>query len=137
MMIAQLSGADALHVKDFLIIALALAMPIIAIIGLVLGGKRKIEPDPLRVQKVENLVTKDFCLTSHNQIYQRLDGHDQQIGAIRQEMKHDRETSESAARVRSAGIYNKMDDNRRELSDKIDALPAQLIAMLRNTGAIK
>ena len=89
------------------------------------GGKkqsRALEPDPLRVQTVPDLVTRDAFDKAHSHLVKRLDGHDKAIEAIRQEMKTDRENSESAARVRSAGIYNRIDDLRRELGDKMDAI---------------
>lgn len=117
---ADLQAVPADWLKNSVIVLLAIASPLIAIWA---GGRRrKIEPDPLRVQKVDNLVTKDYCLSSHATLHQRLDGHDAAITAIRGEMRKDREDGELAARTRSAGIYHKLDDLRLELSDKMDAI---------------
>lgn len=68
-MFSQLTGASAEHIKDFLIIALALASPLIAIL---VGRRARIEPDPLRVQKVEGLVTKAECERQHAGVQQAL-----------------------------------------------------------------
>lgn len=134
MMLAQLSAADPQHLKDWLIIALALASPILSVIGLVIGRRARIEPDPLRVQKVETL--RDWCDSAHAAIGHRLDCHDAAINAIRAEIAHQRETAEAAARQRTSGIYQRIEDVRRELSDKIEAMPPQIIALLKNTNVI-
>ena len=70
-----------------------------------------------------------------------------EFSAIREEHRRDRESSEKAASIRAAGIYNriddtrkelgdKLDDNRRELSAEINNMEARIITTLKNTGAI-
>lgn len=72
MMLAQLSGASADHIKDFAVIGIAISMPIISIAALAIGRKTRIEPDPLRVQKVEGLVTKVECERAHSSVHDAL-----------------------------------------------------------------
>jgi hypothetical protein len=66
---------------------------------------------------------------------------------VREEMKADRHDNAVHASRRSETLFAKMDitrseldtkieDTRRELSEKIDAMPERVIATLKNTGAI-
>ena len=125
MMLSQLNSPQPEFAGYTLAFVVGLTAAAASIVAMIRGGKkqsRALEPDPLRVQTVPDLVTRDAFDKAHSHLVKRLDGHDKAIEAIRQEMKTDRENSESAARVRSAGIYNRIDDLRRELGDKMDAI---------------
>jgi uncharacterized membrane-anchored protein YhcB (DUF1043 family) len=69
------------------------------------------------------------------------------FNAVRNELAHDRQANQEHASKRSETLFRKMDttrteldtkieDTRRELSDKIDAMPERVITTLKNTGAI-
>jgi uncharacterized membrane-anchored protein YhcB (DUF1043 family) len=69
------------------------------------------------------------------------------FNAVRNELAHDRQLNQEHASKRSETLFRKMDttrseldtkieDTRRELSEKIDAMPERVIATLKNTGAI-
>lgn len=71
----------------------------------------------------------------------------QNFVSIRAEISRERSANEVHASARSKTIYDKMEsvrteldskveDTRRELSDKIDAMPATIITTLKNTGAL-
>lgn len=72
----------------------------------------------------------------------------QRVGKLEVVVEKNREAAEAQARTRSAGLYTKMDDVRkqtmdhtemvrRELSLKIDEMPDRIVALLRNTGALE
>jgi len=69
---------------------------------------------------------------------------DQELRAIRAEVKENRENAERERRITAAGIYKKLDETRAELENKVDevketmrTLPSEVIVVLRNTGVIK
>jgi hypothetical protein len=57
--------------------------------------------------------------------------------AIRAKMESDKLTIIAAGEQRAAGLYERMDETRRELTAKIDSVPANVISTLKQTGAIK
>lgn len=84
---------------------------------------------PLNVQLLESFTTKkDF--DSHAADNKR------EFEAIRTELREDRKNNEIHASARSKSIYDKIDDVREELSDKIDAMPSRIVADLRNAKGL-
>lgn len=78
---------------------------------------------------------------SHNTLAQR-------VGKLEGIVDKNRDEAEKQARVRSANLYSKMEEVRKqtsdhtesvrkELSEKIDAMPDRVVALLRNTGALE
>jgi len=78
----------------------------------------------------------------------RVNGVEETMNEIESRVERHREANDRAAQVRTAGIYTKVDQVRKEsqehteavrkeLSDKIDGLPDRLIATLKNTGALR
>jgi hypothetical protein len=99
-MLAQLQTVDADWLKNLVIIGLAVASPLIALYAS--RRSTRVEPDPLRVQAVDRLVTKEECGTLHkqteavqNQLFAKISAVDhrlaEQVMAIRTEM-HGMET---------------------------------------------
>jgi hypothetical protein len=74
----------------------------------------------------EGLVTQDICVQNRAAINDRITKLEVAAEASR------KEASDSRAR-----LYQHVDEFRRELSAKIDDMPAQIIVLLKNTGAIK
>lgn len=85
--------------------------------------------------------------SSQQALARRVERLEQDIAAIRREMKEDRESQARAASVRTAGLYRKIDEVRAELSANIEtvrqeltdnqrSLPNEIVALLKNTNAI-
>lgn len=85
---------------------------------------------------------------SHGALVERVDNIEGDIKGIRSELKEDRSANERHASARSSAIYKKIDDMRaeitahvesvrRELSGNQNDIPDRIVAMLKNTGAIK
>lgn len=95
-----------------------------------------IEPDPLRVVKLDKFATRDFCHTRHDEITRRLDSHDAAIERIYQELKADRNSNQAHASERSKTLFNAIGDVRTELTEKIDAMPDRIIKLLNELGLL-
>ena len=134
---ADLTAVPADTLKWTLIVIIGLVLVGLQVWTAVRSSKTQITPDPLRVEKLDKFATRDFCEQRHAEVSRRLDGHDKDVRTIYDEIKRNRADNESQANTRSVAVHAKIDDVRRELSEKIDDMPAQIIATLRNTGAIK
>jgi hypothetical protein len=84
---------------------------------------------------------------SQQALAHRVEKLENEIAAIRREMKDDRESQTRSASIRAAGLYKKIDDVRAELSANIEtvrqeltenqsSLPNEIVALLKNTNAI-
>lgn len=127
------------------------------------GSKQatEISPQPLDVRIAHEFVRKDECVQRHGESTNKIQDIERQITALRSERADDLRVAaagrkalyEKIEAVRKdvvgqlAGIFDKIDDvrkeasehsenSRRELTEKIDDLPNQVIATLKNTGAI-
>lgn len=132
---SSLQGVTGDYFKSFMTVA-GWLLGIVAVIWGLRQRTTRIEPDPLRVEKIDKLATREFCQAKHTEVERRLLGHDQDIAALRADMKEDRRNNEIHASQRSAGLHSKIDNVRIELSEKIDGMEARIIATLKNTGAI-
>jgi hypothetical protein len=74
----------------------------------------------------EETVTKEMCTATRSAISDR-------IGKLE---LHEADNQRKASDSRAA-LYDKIDAVRSELSAKIESMPAQIIVILKNTGAIK
>jgi hypothetical protein len=54
----------------------------------------------------------------------------------RDESKQDRETIDAKNSARIKGVYDRIENVRRELGDKVDDMPDRIIATLKNAGRI-
>ncbi|HZV36863.1 MAG TPA: hypothetical protein VFB72_19965, partial [Verrucomicrobiae bacterium] len=80
-------------------------------------------------------------------IARRVEKLEDDLAAIRREMKEDCESQTRSASIRAAGLYKKIDEVRAELSATIEtvrqelaenqrSLPNEIVALLKNTNAI-
>ena len=90
------------------------------------GPERREIQQPLDVRTVAELAKEKDCVARRDAVEQRI------------EVLEDRriQDAKDASTSRSL-LYKHIDDVRVELSGKIDAMPAQIITILKNTGAIK
>lgn len=124
-----LNAVPADWLKNLVIVALAIASPLIAIYA---SRRTRVEPDPLRVQEVKNLVTKDECERAHSSVHDALTGrqqvedkiHDQlfakinavdrrqaeQINAIRMEMHGMELRINATAEERTAKVHDRVNE---------------------------
>jgi chromosome segregation ATPase len=100
--------------------------------------RRKPRPGFPPVEQLEN---------SQNALRQRVEKLEDALVELRRDMKLDREDQARSASARAAGIYNKIDEVRaelsanmetvrRELSENQRTLPNEIVALLKNTNAI-
>jgi hypothetical protein len=100
--------------------------------------RRKPRPGFPPVEQLEN---------SQRTLALRVDKLEDALTGLRREMREDRETQAISASERTAGIYQKIDDVRtelsanlenvrRELTDNQRSLPNEIVALLKNTNAI-
>lgn len=90
----------------------------VTLVTLVRSGRverREIMPDPLRIRAVEEGVTRDQ--------------HDRDVAALRLDIEELQAGQES--------LRAQLSDGLRRVHERIDRLPPEIIAILRNTGAIK
>jgi hypothetical protein len=110
---------------------------VLVVIGLILAGIKLTEKLKGKKPKPPN----EQLSESHAVLTQR-------VGKLEATVEKNREAAEAQARVRSAGLYSKMEEVRKqtsdhtesvrkELSEKIDAMPDRVVALLRNTGALE
>ena len=107
-MFAQLTNTAPEHVKDFILIGIALFGVVALAWGMVKKNTTTVAPDPLRVQKADGTVSREFCAQIHGDTTRRLDGHDKDIRDIYAELKRDREANENHASARSSAIYGEI-----------------------------
>jgi hypothetical protein len=93
------------------------AASVAAIAGVVLKKRRLIEPQPLEVRPSAEYVTTAFCSQRHEQTSRGLMEVTEQVRRLWERLERDKESFEVSARTRSAGIYNKIDEIRKELAD--------------------
>ena len=86
--------------------------------------KQRIEPQPLdvgiagpvTVKNDAGFVSQSLCQSLHSETDRRITRVEEDLLALHRELKTDRETSDVSARQRSAGIYSKIDEVRKELA---------------------
>jgi hypothetical protein len=134
-MLAELSAVAPDHLKDFLLIVLAIASPIAAWVGLYYGRRRSVAvtPDPLRVQPVERWVTRDLCEQMHGATAKDIADVKARVTAL-----------ENGQREMVEAIDRRMGEMRTEITaglrgvhERVDNMPLEVVTLLRNTGAIR
>lgn len=88
--------------------------------------RRRIEPQPLEVAEAERFVTRRELENFQAGIIERLNRIEREIASIRDTDTEDR-----------GELRDFMNQGLARVHERIDDLPSQLIALLRNTGVIK
>jgi hypothetical protein len=89
-------------------------------------------------QKREVSLSTEFVRKSEVEIIgERLVHVEEHIDLIRDGIKKDRETLMIADEHRASKIHERINELSREFNDKIQALPNEVIVLLRNTGALQ
>ena len=128
-MIAQIQNVSSEHIKDFLLICLAGLSAAGVIWGFARRGKsepREITPQPLEVRASEKFVTSKECAITHEGYERRFRQLEEQQIQLRADMRAD--VGELHEKIRIMGA---------ELGAKMDSQPDRLVALLKNTGAIR
>lgn len=97
--------------------------------GNITGRKQEIAPQPFVVEHAEKPVSEAQCAIHREDIIRRLNQQDQE----RAEMRTKMDDAEKTARVRSAGIYTKIEEVRKELSTNTDELRAEMNRNFQDT----
>ncbi len=138
-MFSQLNFVEPKHLLDF------------SILGVVFGGlflaaraafrraeaRRQIEPQPLEVKPVEAYVTVDACRLVQEEVGRRMATVEQEILALRREMREDREQLSRQMLEEMGKVYGRLKEGECRLEDNMRTLPGEIVALLRNTGAIR
>jgi hypothetical protein len=109
-MFAQLQNVDAIHIKDVLLILIALVGMGSMIAGLVKKPKTSIEPQPLDVRIASEMVTKDYCRSSHVDSSARIARVEADVAALRQEIRDDRLKSTERISNEVGKVHDRVND---------------------------
>lgn len=71
--------------------------------------------------------------TGRRELERRVSAAEGEIVKLREGQDHERALTEESARKRSAGIYIKMDELRKELSEKVDGLRDEVTQQFKDT----
>ncbi len=136
-MLADISSVNPATLKDFVIIIIGVGGFVMVVVQFFRKPSTAITPDPLRIEKLDKLASRDFVQERHAEHARRLDAHDKEIAQIRNEAKEDRRNNEVHASQRSSNLYQKIEAVRTELNEKIDAMPERIIELLNSLGKLK
>lgn len=134
---ADLSTVNPVTLKDVIIMVIGIGGFVILILNHVKKPSTAITPDPLNVRNIDKLATRDFVQERDREYVRRLDGHDDEISQLREDMKEDRKQNEIHASARSGKIYDEISNLRKELTEKIDDMPDRVIDTLNKLGKLK
>ena len=130
MMLAQFESVAPSVLRDFALIIGGLAATAYYVKAL-FWGEGKI-PQPLRTTREDKFVSEKDCASRHKDETNKITQLHQQLIA----MEASRETQRQLASEDRKSIYSHIDHVRRELSDKIEAMPSRIIADLRNAKGL-
>lgn len=86
---------------------------------------RRIEPQPFDVRLISELAREHECVKRSEVLQKQID-----------DLWVQRKEDDRTASIHRKSIYDEIGKVRDSLSAKIDDMPARLVALLRNTGAI-
>lgn len=129
MMLADISAADPKHVQDFVVIGLAIAM--------FMGGVVSLAIQYLTAKKAGQAQVQQPLVIQWGEMDRRVTATEAAIIELRRDLKIDRERQDKDAEERARRIYERMEKVREGLEARISELPSQLVALLKNTGALK
>lgn len=94
------------------------ANQILALVSRVSGKARptEIADQPVDIRIASEFVRKPDCDVHRGQLERRLEEQDRDRQDLRKMISADREKAEQTARIRTAGIYSKIDEVRKELT---------------------
>ncbi len=127
-MIADLSSVEPQHVKDVLIIAFAVASLVIGLLMYLKRGRTEIAPQPLEVRGSGPTTTE---------LDKRVIALERSFEQLRSELRADRDKLDDADEARASRLHARIDSLRNDMENKLQNLPAQIIALLQNTGVIR
>jgi hypothetical protein len=138
-MISQLNFVEPKHLLDFSILMVVFAGLFFAARAAFRRGeaRREIAPQPLEVKPAEDYVTAGTCRLVKEDVGRRLTTVEQEILALRHEMREDRERLSRQMVEELGKVYDRLKEGERRMEDNMRTLPAEIVALLRNTGAIR
>lgn len=133
MILAQFQTVSAEHIKDAILVLAGFAGLILLFKQITKGDrpdKREITPQPLLVKPVSDYMTRENCFRVQAQTEERIDQVQAAIQEIRQEFREVRKDTAIANEHRSEELRRIVS----ELEGKIQQVPHQMMALLRNAG---
>jgi len=138
MLLAQLNAVDPRTLADILIVA-------VVFISLGLAARtafrrsdhrREIAPQPLEVKPAQEFVGAGQCLARHENLERRLSALEQGLLALRREMREDRAALTRQMLEEIGRVHARVNESEQRLGQNMRILPGEIVALLRNTGAI-
>lgn len=129
-MLGQMDKVQPTFLHQAVLLAIGLiggAAGVASIIGVFLKKKRQIEPQPLEVRAAAEFVTRDFCARQHEEWGRRQEELGVRVERLREVMSEDKTSFEANASRRSAGIYQKIDEVRKELTEANEETRKQMV----------
>jgi hypothetical protein len=83
-------------------------------------------PESIETREQASYVTEKVCAERHSTFCQRMENITSEIRSIWERIGKDRVDLENMARTRSAGLYQRIDEVRRELSTEQQAMRAEM-----------
>lgn len=129
MMLADISAADPKHVQDVLVILMGIVVALVGIASVAIQWMNSRKSVQTQVQQP--------LVIQWGEMDRRVSATENAIMELRRDLKTDREKQDRDAEERARRIYERMELVREGLENRISELPSQLVALLKNTGAIK
>ncbi len=138
-MFTQLNLVDPKHLLDFSILAIVFAGLFFAARAAFRRGdtRRDIQPQPLEVKPADEFVTIGSCRRVQEEMGRRMTTVEQEILALRCDMREDRERLSRQMIEELGKVYDRLKEGERRLEDNMRTLPSEIVVLLRNTGAIR
>lgn len=138
MLHAQLNAVDPRNLADFLMVAV-----VFITLGLAARtafrrseSRREIAPQPLEVKPVEEPVGAAQCRAQHENVERRLNGLEQGLLALGREMREDRAALTQQMLEEIGRVHARLNESEQRLGQNMRTLPGEIVALLRNTGAL-
>jgi ribosome-binding protein aMBF1 (putative translation factor) len=97
-----------------------------------LADRLKEKPPP-----AATYVTKETCATQRAGHTGRIARLEQTVADVQDRIREDRAALDKADEDRASRIHRRIDDLERDIHDRIQALPNEIVALLRNTGNLR
>jgi hypothetical protein len=138
--LAQLPTVTPEFLKDGVLLIVGLAAGVLVFKQLFKGDrpdKVALGPQPLLVKAEERYVTFDHCNVMHREFEQRVARIEVWMDQLRSELREQRKEADHKNEIRSQELTNRIDSLRSDMESRLAAMPSQIVALLKNTGAFE
>jgi hypothetical protein len=135
--LAQLDKVPASFLQQFLLVIVGIlggAAAVATVYGVIAKRRGSVQLDPplpkppFDIHTVPDAVTDRACHERHADVSRRLLSQDDEFKQLWERIRADKESADASARARSAGIYSKIDEVRKELAAANTSLRTEIMA---------